>query len=61
MGTMIAAFLSFLLTHANLINAIWEAVDGGATNEQILKAIRSSMVAASDAVVEAELGPRPKS
>jgi hypothetical protein len=59
MVAMIVPFLTFLLDHADLLNAIWEAVQGGATKEDILKAIRASQLAAADAAVEADLGPRP--
>ncbi len=59
MGPMIAAFLTFLLTHADLVNAIWEALDSGTSKEALLKAIRESQIAASEAMVEADLGPRP--
>lgn len=60
MGTFLIAFGEFLLAHYDLINDIQEALAGGASKELIRKSIRDSMVAASDAVVEAELGPRPK-
>lgn len=50
----------FLIDHGNIIKAIVEAFEGGSTEEQILAGIKGSMVVASDAVVEAELGPRPK-
>ena len=47
----------FLLEHGDLVNAVMEAVDGGAKKEDILKAIRASMVAASDEVMKQELKP----
>ena len=59
MVPLIAAFLTFLLEHADLVNAVWEALQGGATKAQILDAIRQSQIAAATAAVEADLGPRP--
>lgn len=59
MTTMITTFLEFLLKHADLVNAIWEALDGGATKEQILAGIRQTQIDAAKAAVEADLGPRP--
>lgn len=47
----------FLLKHGELINAIMEAIEGGATKEEVLKAIRASVVAASDAEMKRELTP----
>ena len=49
----------FLINHGNIIKAIVEAFEGGATSDQVLSAIKGSMVTASDAVVEAELGLHP--
>lgn len=49
----------FLINHGDLLKACVEALEGGATSDQIRQAIRASMVTASDAAVEAELGPRP--
>jgi hypothetical protein len=61
MGTFLTLFAEFLIKHGDLIIEIEEAIEGGATKEQVRTGIRSSMVLASDAVVEGELGPRPKS
>ncbi len=47
----------FLLKHGDLINAVMEAIEGGASKEEMMKAIRASMVAASDADMEVELKP----
>jgi hypothetical protein len=47
----------FFLKHGELINALFEAIEGGATKEELLKAIRASMVAASDEEMKRELGP----
>ncbi len=49
----------FLVDNHELVSAIQEAIEGGATHDEILASIKATMVAASDAVVEAELGPRP--
>ena len=59
MGTFLLAFGEFLLAHSDLITDIQVALEGGASKDALKKAIRDSMVAASDAVVEIELGPRP--
>lgn len=45
----------FFIKHGDLINALFEAIEGGATKEELLKAIRASMVAASDAEMAREL------
>lgn len=55
--TTIAEIGSFLLEHADTIVAIKEAIGSGASKEDVLRAIRSSMVAASDALMDQELGP----
>ncbi len=47
----------FLLKHGDLINAVMEAIEGGASKEEMMKAIRASMVAASDAEMRRELNP----
>ncbi len=59
MGPMIATFLTFLLEHADLVNAIWEAIDGGATKAEILAGIRQAQIDATKAAVAEDLGPRP--
>ena len=59
MVPLIATFLTFLLEHADLVNAVWEALQGGATKTQILDAIRQSQIAAATTAVEADLGLRP--
>lgn len=56
----VAEIGEFLLEHGDVISEISAALAGGATKAQVLAGIRASMLAASDAVVEAELGPRPK-
>ncbi len=48
---------TFFLEHGEIINALFEAIEGGATKEELLKAIRASMVAASDAEMKRELDP----
>ncbi len=47
----------FLINHLDLISAIKDAIDGGAKHEDVLKAIKASMVAASDAEMHRELDP----
>ena len=47
----------FLLEHADLLEAIGKALEGGATKDDILKGIKASMVTASDAEMRRELGP----
>ncbi|MCL2724865.1 MAG: hypothetical protein FWD69_10560 [Polyangiaceae bacterium] len=53
---MIVTVLETLLAHADLIVALVEAIEGGASKEKLMKAIKAEMVAASDAVMHAELG-----
>jgi hypothetical protein len=55
----ILPFLSFLIEHLDLVNALYEAILGGATKEDMLKAIRDGQIAVADAAVLADLGPRP--
>lgn len=59
MGVAIAAFLSFLQEHMDLVMAVYDAVDGGMAKEDILKAIRQAQIDAAKAAVAADLGPRP--
>lgn len=51
------AVLMFLLEHLDLITAIKDALDGGASKADILKGIKASMVAVSDADMHIELDP----
>ena len=51
------AFLAFLAEHADLIEAIADAIKAGATKEAIKKAIKRAMIDLSDAAIEEELGP----
>lgn len=48
-----------LVERGPAIVALIEAFRGGTTTQQAVDAIKNSMVVASDAVVEAELGPHP--
>jgi hypothetical protein len=52
-------FLTFLVEHLDVVNALYEAILGGATKAEMLAAIRATQLAAADAAVEADLGPRP--
>lgn len=54
MGAL-AAVATFLLEHADLIEVLYDAIRGGASKDELKKAIRASMVAASDAAMLAEL------
>lgn len=47
---------SFLLEHADLVDDIAKAIDGGMSKDELRKAIRDAMVAASDAEMKRELG-----
>jgi hypothetical protein len=47
---------SFLLAHADLVDDIAKAIEGGMSKDAIRKAIRDAMVAASDAAMHKELG-----
>ncbi len=47
----------FLLSHADLLNALMEAIEGGADKDSLMKAIRASMVAAADEQMKRELDP----
>lgn len=51
-------FLTFLVEHLDLVHALYEALLGGATKADMLAAIRAAQLAAADAAVEADLGPR---
>jgi hypothetical protein len=57
--TALLPFLTFLVEHLDLVNALYEAILGGASKADMLAAIRASQLAAADAAVEADLGPRP--
>lgn len=57
MVTFMLALGEFLLKHGDLVSAVMEAIEGGASKEEMLKAIRASMVATSDADMKVELDP----
>lgn len=48
--------LQFLLEHAGLIDAIKDAIDAGTSKEDLLRVIRESQIAASDAAMKEEIG-----
>ena len=49
----------FLLTHGELLDDIYQAIKSGkVSNEDLRKAVRDAMVAASDAAMQAELGDK---
>lgn len=54
----LTSILAFLLEHADLIGDIKEAVESGVTKDSLRKIIRESMVAASDAQMQLELGDK---
>jgi hypothetical protein len=47
---------TFIVEHGDLISAVQRAIAGGAKKEDVLRAIESSMVTASDAEMQRELG-----
>ena len=49
-------FLTFLLKHWDIIKAVWYAIDGGLSKEEVLAGIKAAQVAAADAAVKADLG-----
>lgn len=51
-----ASVLLFLAEHFDLVEALIEAIAGGASKESLLKAIKASMVTASDEAMKRELG-----
>jgi len=53
---VLAKWTEFLLAHMDLIMMIKNAIDGGASKSEIVKAIEAGMVAASDAEMDRELG-----
>ncbi|MBA2684750.1 MAG: hypothetical protein H0U66_09690 [Gemmatimonadaceae bacterium] len=48
---------TFLLEHADLIDLVMKAIEGGASKDDLVKAVRASMVAASDVEMARELKP----
>lgn len=52
----IAEVVAFLATHTDLITAIYDAIAGGASKQDILAAVKKTMVAASDEQMKQELG-----
>lgn len=47
----------FLAENEALIGAIREAIEGGMTKAELLQVIRQAQIAASDAAMDAALGP----
>lgn len=52
-------FGKVLLENPQAIMALVEALEGGMTEAELVASIRASMVAGTEAAVEADLGPRP--
>lgn len=53
----VGAALAFLLENLDIIEAVGKAIAGGASKEDLLKGIKATMVAASDAEMHRELDP----
>jgi hypothetical protein len=51
-----ASILLFLAEHFELVEALIEAVAAGASKDSLLKAIKQSMITASDEAMKRELG-----
>jgi hypothetical protein len=54
--TAIVPFLRFLIEHADIVGAVYDAIDGGLSKEEVLAGIKAAQVAAADAAVKADLG-----
>jgi hypothetical protein len=52
----IAKILAFLAEHADLVELLVDAVEGGTTKEALAAAIRAAAVETSDAAMREELG-----
>lgn len=53
---VVAKILGFLAEHFELVEALVEAMDAGATKAEILRSIKATMVAASVERMRRELG-----
>lgn len=53
---VVAKVLGFLAEHFELVEALIEAVDNGATKEELMRSIKATMVAASVERMKRELG-----
>lgn len=60
MGLVLLTFFQFMIEHHDLVDAVWVAVQGGATKVQILAAIRQTQIDATNTAVLEDLGPRAK-
>jgi hypothetical protein len=56
MITTLEEIAKFLLDHGDLISLLKTALESGVNKDDMVKTIKESMVAASDAVMEVELG-----
>jgi hypothetical protein len=54
----LAQLLALLAEHADLVEPLVDAIDGGTTKEALSSAIRSAMIETSDAAMREELGER---
>lgn len=58
--SFIAQALAFLAEHADILEAIYNAIAKGATKDSIKEAIKRAEIEASDAVMREELNLPPK-
>ena len=54
--TALAKILALLAEHADLIELLVEAIEGGTRKDALSAAIRAAMIEASDAAMREELG-----
>lgn len=52
----IARIALFLLNHADLVDLLISAIEGGASKDLLMKAVKDAMVEASNVEMKAELG-----
>ena len=53
---VLAAIGGFIAAHPDLVIALKDAIEGGASKDALMKSIQESLVAASDAEMKRELG-----
>lgn len=49
----------FLMKHPDIIRVVNIALESGASKEVVLAAIRATMIATAEEMLEDEIGPRP--
>jgi len=57
--SFIAQALAFLAQHVDLLEALWNAIEKGASKDSLKAAIKQAEIEASDAVMKEELGLPP--